>query len=433
MTDCHQDEKLVNSLFSDTKSLLSSYIYWKKSSVGCVEFFYEKTPFGGDYVVVSGIDEINTYLKNFSISDSDIIFIKSSLESQNIKLENEFYDFLRKIDLDDLTLIGYDTGSIIKEIEKPVIILHGNLSKIKLLTYAISNLLSFSSLISTNSARMRTIADYYKPMILLEFGLRRAQGPLAALIASKYSYLAFDAVSNVLSGYYYNIPVRGTCAHAYIMSYQGEYYKKINEYQFDQLSIELFNQALEIRSFLKWEHTNLNELFSFATFTAVYQESSNLLVDTFNTIDSGIKNAIIISLALIKLKGKVIRGVRLDSGDLPNLSKRARELILKTSQICNEDALKQIKISASNDINENSINNFNKNGHEMDIYGIGTNLVTCQLQPFMTIITHTKTHYKDEVQGDLKTLFKNGESLNEKDFSKLKQIFLSNYSNQLNK
>ena len=113
-----------------------------------------------------------------------------------------------------------------------------------------------------------------------------------------------------MSGFYYNIPVKGTCAHAYIMSYQHT----------NNHDTEIFNECLKIRNELNWTHTNISELVAFCSFCAIYKENSLLLVDTYNTIESGVKNAIIVSIALDKI-GFSVRGIRLDSGDLPLLSK----------------------------------------------------------------------------------------------------------------
>jgi nicotinate phosphoribosyltransferase len=120
----------------------------------------------------------------------------------------------------------------------------------------------------------------------------------------------------VLCGQVNDIPVKGTCAHAYIMSYQN--IKDFSNHVIN--NIEMFNLCLKIREELGWTHTNLNELISFVSFCSVYKESALLLVDTYNTIESGVKNAIIVAMALDKY-GSSLSGIRLDSGDLAELSK----------------------------------------------------------------------------------------------------------------
>jgi len=188
---------------------------------------------------------------------------------------------------------------------------------------------------------------------------------------------------------YYEIPVKGTCAHAYIMSFQNQ----LNEDAFlldDDPNKNIYSKALEFRNELNWS-TNLDELKAFCSFARIYKESSLLLVDTYNTIHSGVKNSILVSLALNHFcPGLNVRGVRLDSGDLADLSKKAKLLIDEISDKYGNLEMKKLKIGASNDINENSLKLFNKQGHDLHILGIGTNLVTCQLQPFCYIKSEIK-------------------------------------------
>jgi nicotinate phosphoribosyltransferase len=416
----------INPLLNDSNSILSTYLYWKTKSDDnqkyFLEFNFDKTKFNENFTFVAGIDEIINLLENFKFNLEDISFLKNNPAFSY--LEDEFFNYLLELKLDDVQLYGYDNGDIVTK-ENLCLSLQGPITKLQLLKFPISNLLSFSSLICTNSARMKIASkgEDNKNMILLEFGLRRAQGPMGGLFASKYSNLIFDAASNVLSGFYYNLPVKGTCAHAYIMSYQGELYK--NKEKMKENCKKLFEKCLEIRERLKWTHTNLNELFAFASFAWVYKDSSNLLVDTYDTINSGVKNSIIVGIAMSELTGNKISGVRLDSGDIAELSKKSRELIDTISEQIKLKEIKDIKISASNDINENSISQFNKKKHKIDVYGIGTNLVTCQLQPYLQIQNKIEkdNHLKD------KLLFCNGASYNEKNFINWKIKALNNLVN----
>lgn len=180
---------------------------------------------------------------------------------------------------------------------------------------------------------------------------------------------------------YYDIPVSGTCAHAYIMSFQNQ--KLHDEYLLDDdIEKNIYKKALELRHELDW-NTNLDELKAFCSFARIYKEKSLLLVDTYNTIHSGVKNTILVSLSLhYYYQGLNVKGVRLDSGDLAELSKKSIFLADEISEKYKNEGLKLLKISASNDINEKSLKQFNQQGHSLHILGIGTNLVTCQLQPF---------------------------------------------------
>lgn len=260
----------------------------------------------------------------------------------------------------------------------------------------------------------------------------------------------------------YKIPVRGTCAHAYIMSFQNQILT--DEFLIDNnKDMNLFKKALEIREEFKWTNTNIDELKAFCAFTKSYQEKSLLLVDTYNTLNSGVKNAIIVSIALnFFKKEKNIRGIRLDSGDLAFLSKESKNLFRKSAEISGNSGLRDLKVAASNDINEKSLRKFISDGHELDILGIGTNLVTCQLQPLMYIDCeimdmnyeydivnvidkegylrkrivlqspyNEKIDYNLEVNGkvenSMKLLFKEFEAFNEMDLGKSRNFAISNF------
>ena len=200
----------------------------------------------------------------------------------------------------------------------------------------------------------------------------------------KIKFLKFLAVSNCLAGQYYDIPVKGTCAHAYIMSFQNQEIN--NKFLLDNdENKDLYEKALVYRKQLNW-NTNLDELKAFCSFTKIYKDTSLLLVDTYNTIHSGVKNSILVSLSLNYFNINLnIKGIRLDSGDLADLSNKSKILFEKYSEKFKNPGLKNLMISASNDINESSLKEFNRVGHNLNILGIGTNLVTCQLQPFCLV------------------------------------------------
>ncbi len=274
------------------------------------------------------------------------------------------------------------------ESEKDLVFITGKAHALYLILYSIKHYISFSSLVSTYATRMRMTAGNDK--ILFEFGLRRAQGPLGALQASKSSYITtFDGVSNVLCGKITGAPLNGTCAHSFIMSYQGrttldkERLSKMNKDDAEFVE-NLFLKAKEIREKLGY-NTNLSELLAFTVFSSVYKSNSILLCDTYNVVESGIPNTIIISLAM-NYFGLKIKGIRLDSGDMVNQSKIAKLRFKETSIENNIKWIEELKVGASNDINENTLLNFNERAHEIDLFGIGTNLVTCQSQPFIKLI-----------------------------------------------
>jgi len=157
----------------------------------------------------------------------------------------------------------------------------------------------------------------------VELGLRRAQGPNGGFTASKYSYLGgFDGTSNVYAGYLCNIPIVGTVAHSFIMSFEGvEDIEHCRKYK----NIDLLDACLKYRQELGWDQTNLSELYAFISFAYSYPNNFSALVDSYSTEGSGVKNFLIVSLVLDDLDHKAT-GIRLDSGDLTNLAKFAKDL-----------------------------------------------------------------------------------------------------------
>lgn len=209
----------------------------------------------------------------------------------------------------------------------------------------------------------------------IEFGLRRAQGPNGAMTASKYSYLGgFDGTSNDYAGYLYGIPVVGTHAHSFVMSFESA--DEIEDHKYVD-GVDVLKRALEFRSELGWEQTELSELYAFVSYACSFPKNFIALVDSYSTLNSGVKNFLCVYLVLYELGYKIgSYGIRLDSGDLIQLSIDSRKLFNQTGQKYGYD-FSHIKIFASNDINEERIKECNAKGHEIDAFGIGTNLVTC--------------------------------------------------------
>lgn len=298
------------------------------------------------------------------------------------RFKKEYFDYIQNnCNYDEIT-VNIIKDRIIKTdgSEKVEIInLTGPMELIVLLRMIIIQSISFPSLISTNSARMRLVAG--KDVRLFEFGLRRAQGPEAGLMASKYSCkCTFDSVSNVQAGLKFNLDVRGTSAHAYIMSYQM-FNLEFKENISNPLCKKLYLLCLETREKLGY-NTNITELLSFCMFTSVYKDDSILLIDTYNILESGIPNVVLVCLNVNKIGIPKIKGIRLDSGNLANQSIIAKNIFAKIAEENNLEWMKNLNVAASNDINEPSLLKFKNEGHKIDAFGIGTNLVTCQKQPY---------------------------------------------------
>jgi nicotinate phosphoribosyltransferase len=265
--------------------------------------------------------------------------------------------------------------------------IEGPVFKTQLLETTLLTLVNYASLVATNAARFCAAAGPNKT--LLEFGLRRAQGPDGGLSASKYCYLGgFHGTSNVLAGKLYGIPIKGTHAHAYISSY--ECMNDLTERSlcdhisgesrpFADLCLKYLKELGPILKILP-EETNKGELAAFVSYAIAFPTNFLALVDTYDVLKSGLPNFLAVARALHECNYKAV-GLRLDSGDLAYLSLEVRAKFVQTADIYDIDYFKAFNIVASNDINEETLVSLEKQGHSIDTYGIGTHLVTCQKQP----------------------------------------------------
>ncbi|ETO29791.1 nicotinate phosphoribosyltransferase-like isoform 1, partial [Reticulomyxa filosa] len=267
----------------------------------------------------------------------------------------------------------------------PMIRVEGPVAMCQLIETTLLNCVNFASLIATNAARMREAVIGKKPIQMLEFGLRRAQGPDGAMSASQYAYLGgFDSTSNVLAGINYDIAISGTHAHSFVTTFSS-----LDQLQFVNPKIQckdgkdLKTRAVEYRKLLNEEESsNEGELTAFIAYANAFPTHFLALIDTYNTLDSGLINFMSVALALHEAKCEPI-GVRLDSGDLSYLSQKCREYFRRVSQQF-QVPFENLTIVASNDINEEILYSLNVClliDWLVDAFGIGTNLVTCQKQP----------------------------------------------------
>jgi nicotinate phosphoribosyltransferase len=257
----------------------------------------------------------------------------------------------------------------------------GPIAVAQLLETATLTLTNYPSLMTTNAARYRLAVGFDKGLI--EFGLRRAQGPDGGVSASRYSYMGgFDGTSNVLAGYLFGVPIRGTHAHSYVQSFTGiEDLKNHTLVGADGKVYDFVKMVLEIRAELGFNYTNEGELTSFVAYAQAFPRGFLALVDTYDTLKSGVPNFVCVALGLLKIGYRPI-GVRLDSGDLSYLSKATRKALNEIGARTDPDLLKCV-ILASNEINRSVLSSLREQGHEIDLFGIGTHLVTCDDQPAM--------------------------------------------------
>ena len=285
---------------------------------------------------------------------------------------------MAKLDCSSLRVEGAQDGELVFP-EEPLLRLHGPLALCQLIESPLLNFTNFSTLVRTNASRLKLLA---KGSGCIEFGLRRAQGPNGAMTASKYSFLGgFDGSSNVYNGFLSGTPVAGTCAHSFIMSFEGEEDIKHSRVLGET---DLFAASMKYREELGWTNTNLGELCAFVAFAHSYPGSFSALVDSYSTLESGVKNFAIVAL-VVKDLGYDAKGIRLDSGDLAHLSRECKKTIREAGAKYGHD-FSRITVVASNDINEKSLRQLNADKHEIDSFGIGTNLVTCQAQPALGMV-----------------------------------------------
>ncbi|XP_037709421.1 nicotinate phosphoribosyltransferase isoform X3 [Drosophila subpulchrella] len=372
---------VVQPLLTDLYQITMAYAYWKSEKTddtAVFDLFFRNNPFHGEFTIFAGLEECLKFLDSFHYSQSDIEYLKQTLPEG---IEHEFFEYLGNLTARDVTLYAIDEGTVAFP-RVPIIKIEGPLIIVQLLETTLLTLVNYASLMATNAARYRMVAG--KHVKLLEFGLRRAQGPDGGLSASKYSYTGgFDGTSNVLAGKLFNIPVKGTHAHAYITSFSsiGELKTRLIKHKQTGIMEDLLEHAVKHRALLSHlldvstEESSEGELAAMVSYAIAFPDGFMALVDT-----SGLLNFSAVALALNDL-GYHALGIRIDSGDLAYLSCLARETFEKVAERFKVPWFNKLTIVASNDINEDTILSLNEQGHKIDCFGIGTHLVTCQRQP----------------------------------------------------
>eukprot|EP00062_Callorhinchus_milii_P015769 gi/632966464/ref/XP_007899429.1/ PREDICTED: nicotinate phosphoribosyltransferase [Callorhinchus milii] len=301
-------------------------------------------------------------------------------------MEQGFVDYLRSIDMSEVCVRAIPEGTVVFP-KVALMEVSGPLAVVQLLETPLLNLVNYASLVATNAARFRLLVG---PRIkLFELGLRRAQGPDGGLSGSKYSYIGgFDYTSNLLAGKLYGIPVRGSMAHSYITSFTS-----ISELTFQTLKPVGDGAAVDFVGLSeRWlgrvcrlleeseEFPDAGERAAFISFALCYPSNFVALVDTYSVRRSGLPNFCAVALTLDELGYRAI-GVRLDSGDLRQQSLHCRSVFRACSQTFEVPWFANLSIMASNNISEENLKELQCQEHEIDYIGVGTNLVTCPLQP----------------------------------------------------
>ncbi|KAG7637175.1 Nicotinate phosphoribosyltransferase family [Arabidopsis thaliana x Arabidopsis arenosa] len=378
---------MVTPLLNDLYQFTMAYAYWKAgkhNERSVFDLYFRKNPFGGEYTVFAGLEECVKFLANFKLTDEEIDFVQECLPGS----EEAFCDYLRGLDCSDVEVYAIPEGSVVFP-KVPLMRVEGPVGVVQLLETPFLNLVNFASLVATNAARHRFVAG--KSKSLLEFGARRAQGPDGAISASKYCYLGgFDATSNVAAGKLFGIPLRGTHSHAYVSSFMStdEIVDKVLRSADGKTTCEDF--VSHVQTWLKkiqyspslsgiFSETNQSELAAFTSYALAFPKTFLALVDTYDVMKSGIPNFCAVALALNDFGYKAL-GIRLDSGDLAYLSREARNFFCTVERELKVPGFGKMVVTASNDLNEETIDALNKQGHEVDAFGIGTYLVTCYSQ-----------------------------------------------------
>ncbi|HEX9016881.1 MAG TPA: nicotinate phosphoribosyltransferase [Chloroflexota bacterium] len=363
---------LVTPMLTDKYELTMAYGYWKlgrHETRAAFDLHFRRNPFGGEFTIFAGLEEVLRLVSSYRFTDRDIELLKPMLPVE----DKGFFEWLRNIDCSTVTIRALPEGSVTFP-RVPMMVIEGPIAVTQLLETGLINLVNYASLVATNAARMKLAAGEGKS--LLEFGLRRAQGPDGAVSASRYSYIGgFDGTSNVAAAASFGIPSSGTTAHSWVLSFS-----ELSEV--DGLSIagldgkkyDFLRLVKEARSELGFTNTNDDELASFVGYAVAWPDSFLALVDTYDTVKSGVPNFLSVALALARTGHRPL-GIRLDSGDLAYLSKEARRMFRAIGEREGVDFSK-MAIVASNDIDEETLLSLRTQGHEVDVFGIGTKLVT---------------------------------------------------------
>jgi nicotinate phosphoribosyltransferase len=299
------------------------FLLGKKDEKATFDYFFRKIPENGGFCVSAGLEQLIEYIQNIHFHQEDIDY----LSHLNL-FSKEVLEYFRNLRFTG-DLHAVPEGTLVFP-QEPIVRVTAPLPEAQFIETALLNILNFQTLVATKAARVCLAADG-DPVI--EFGVRRAQGPDGGLSAARAAFIGgVQATSNLMAGRIYGIPVRGTLAHSWVESFSSE-------------------------------------LESFEAYGKIYPQGCVLLVDTYDTLRSGVPNAIRIGQSLRTHGQGDLQGIRLDSGDLTFLSREARKLL-------DEAGFRHTRILGSSDLDESLIESIKKQGAAVDAWGVGTRLVT---------------------------------------------------------
>ena len=324
-----------SALLTDLYQLTMAYGYWKTGKdrdEAVFHLYFRENPFEGGYTIAAGLEEAVRYVESLRFQDDDLNFLATVTGNDNRPLfPDEFLRYLAQLRF-MLDIDAVPEGTVVFP-QEPMVRVVGPILQAQIVETALLNMINFQSLIATKAARVVYAA---KGDPVIDFGLRRAQGIDGGLAASRATYIGgCAATSNVLAGATYRIPVKGTHAHSWVMAFPSE-------------------------------------IESFEKYAEVMPNNCLLLVDTYNTLQ-GVKHAIEIGRRL-RARGHELIGIRLDSGDLAYLSIEARKML-------DAAGFPKAVIAGSNELDEHLISSLKDQGTRIDVWGVGTKLITAYDQP----------------------------------------------------
>ncbi len=309
-------------------TMMNGYLrYGKDKNRACFDLFYRRRGDVTAYAVAAGLEQVVEYVKNLRFTQDDIEYLRSL----GI-FDDAFLTYLGDFHFTG-EILAVPEGTIVFP-DEPILRVIAPIMEAQLLETALLNIINHQTLIATKAARVVQSARGDK---VLEFGLRRAQGPDAGIYGARASIIGgCQATSNVLTGQLFGVPVGGTHAHSWVMSFE-------------------------------------DELTAFRAYADVFPDNCLLLVDTYDTLGSGVPNAITVFNEL-RARGKEPVGIRLDSGDLAFLSRQARVML-------DDAGFPNAKIFASGDLDEEVIWDLKAQGAAIDVWGVGTRMITSMDNP----------------------------------------------------
>ena len=366
------DNKRNLSMLSDFYEFTMANGYFNngmKDTVAIFDAFYRSNPDEGGYSIFAGLNDIINFIENLSFSDDDIEYLRDIGN-----FSDDFLDYLR-----DFKFTGdvwsYPEGSVMFPGE-PIITVKAPIIECSILETYLLLSMNFNSLIATKTSRIVRAAG---ERLVMEFGSRRAQGADASLTGARAAYIAGAPVSsNTLSAKTYGFKPSGTMAHAWVQAFDSEYE-------------------------------------AFKTYAELYPDNCILLIDTYDTMNSGLPNAMKVFKEVLVPKG-LTGGVRIDSGDLAYLSKEVRKIL-------DESGFTDTKIVASNSLDEFKINSLLSQGAQIDSFGIGERLITSKSDPVFGGVYKLVGIYDDnELKSKIK-ISENVEKITTPGFKKVYRLY----------